>query len=360
MVFQDGALYPHLTVAENIGFPARMEPPGAKPAAQRVTEAAALTGVSELLRRRPDQLSGGERQRVALARALIREPVALLLDEPLSNVDAAARGELRVAIATLTRRLRLGTLCVTHDQAGALGMADRVAVMRSGRVAQVGTPGEIYSNPNRLFVAAFIGSPRTSLLQGAIYAERGVASLLDLGDQALRVPWEQPKALVMADLHNSRVVVGLRPDALRVVPPETPGALRGRVAQVDSLGPELLVWLDIGGIPPALGTSELDFPEPVAAQVTASHAVGDGLRHALSRLVPRAPQAAPAPTQRTPYGFYPVYEPDDLARSGPAGMVALRLAPTQRPAIDTVLSVAVDLDRLFLFDGTGARLRLPR
>jgi len=182
MVFQDFALYPHLTVAENIAFPLRTEAsPDDTTVSARVGEVARLVGVEDLLRRKPAQLSGGQRQRVAMARAIVRRPVAFLLDEPLSNVDAALRAELRTEIVNVTRALRVGTLYVTHDQTEAMTMADRIAVMRQGRIEQVGTPSEIYADPHRLFVAAFVGTPRTSLLQAAVYRRPGTEAVLDLG-----------------------------------------------------------------------------------------------------------------------------------------------------------------------------------
>ncbi|TML20739.1 MAG: ABC transporter ATP-binding protein, partial [Actinobacteria bacterium] len=240
MVFQDSALYPHLSVAENIAFPLRTEAsPDDTTVTARVGEVARLVGVEDLLRRKPAQLSGGQRQRVAMARAIVRRPVAFLLDEPLSNVDAAPRAELRTQIVNVTRALRVGTLYVTHDQTEAMTMADRIAVMRQGRIEQVGTPSEIYADPHRLFVAAFVGTPRTSLLQAAVYAQGGTEAVLDLGEQALKVPWSDPRAQALAAHHTARITVGMRPDALRIVDTPADGmTLHGKVTHLEHLGNE--------------------------------------------------------------------------------------------------------------------------
>ena len=367
MVFQEFALYPHLTVAENIAFPLRTEPsPDDAAVNARMLEAARLVGVGDVLRRRPSQLSGGQRQRVAMARAIVRHPKAFLLDEPLSNVDAAVRAELRGEIVRLTKTLGVGTLYVTHDQTEAMTMADRIAVMRRGRIEQLGTPSEIYSDPKRLFVAAFVGTPRTSLLQAAVYRRPGTEAVLDLGQQAISLPWSDPRAAVLAAHHTARITVGLRPEALRIVDAGTADALHGEVVHVEHLGNEVIVLVDIGGVPTATGVSQLELPdtpgaltEAVAEEAPGHHGV-DALRETLARLVPH-PHATPPPaTARTPYGFYPVYEPDSQQRP-PAlgGTVAVRVAlPAPVPRLGDTITVAVEVDRVFLFDHAGERIRL--
>ncbi len=359
MVFQDGALYPHLSVRDNIGFPLRMQADTTQTQQVRIDRVARLTGVDHLLRQRPGQLSGGEQQRVALARALVRTPRAMLLDEPLSQVDAPARVQLRSVIVELTRRLALASLYVTHDQAAARADADRMVVLRRGRVEQTGPPAQLYDDPATLFVAAFLGTPATSLLQGAVYAEAGVATVVDLGDQAIRLPWDTPLARGLARHHGARVVVAVRADAATVTAPTTTGALTGRVTAVQEVGADVHAWLDIGGIPPALSPSELELVEVPARRPTATvQRAGDSLRHAIGRLVPRAPRA-PAPTARTSYGFYPVY---DSATAQPAvnmgGTLAVRIpARAAPPSPGESLAVLVAPERIHLFDHRGARLR---
>jgi multiple sugar transport system ATP-binding protein len=324
-------------------------------------------GIDGLLRRRPSHLSGGQRQRVAMARAIVRRPKAFLLDEPLSNVDAAVRAELRGEIVRLTKALGVGTLYVTHDQTEAMTMADRIAVLRRGRIEQVGSPNEIYSDPQRLFVAAFVGTPRTSLLQAAVYRRPGTEAILDLGEQALSLPWSDPRAPALAAHHTARVTVGLRSEALRIVDSGTDAmTLQGTVVHVEHLGNEAIVLVDVGGVPTAVGVSQLELPgtpgaltDAVAEETPGHHRV-EALRETLARLVPH-PHAAPPPaTARTPYGFYPVYQPDDQPRP-PAlgGTVAVRVTlPAPVPRLRDTLVLAVDVDRVFLFDHAGDRIRL--
>jgi multiple sugar transport system ATP-binding protein len=366
MVFQDFALYPHLTAAQNIAFPLHTEHADDATIAAAVAEVARLVGVEELLHRKPAQLSGGQRQRVAMARAIVRRPVAFLLDEPLSNVDAAVRAELRAEISRITAALRVGTLYVTHDQTEAMTMAHRIAVVRRGRIEQIGTPSEVYGDPQRLFVAAFVGTPRTSLLQAAVYGRPGDAAVLDLGEQSIEVPWSDRRAPALAGLQSSRVTVGIRPDALSLVPAGTPGALRGRVSHVEHLGNESIVVVDVGGVPTARAVSHLELPETpglltgaVAEEPVHAHGA-EGLRNTLARLVPHQHVDPPPATARTRYGFYPVYERDEDTPAPLGGTVSVRITmPTPPPRVGEALSVRVDLGQVFLFDHRGDRIRLP-
>src|SRR3954451_5707679 len=164
MVFQSYALYPHMTVERNMGFALKMQGLPSAQIAERVHEVAGLLGVSDLLHRRPRQLSGGQRQRVALGRAIVRKAQAFLMDEPLSNLDAKLRVQMRGEIQSLQRRLGITTVYVTHDQVEAMTMGDRVAVLKDGILQQVGTPRDMYDRPNNVFVAGFIGSPAMNLL----------------------------------------------------------------------------------------------------------------------------------------------------------------------------------------------------
>ncbi|MEN3306435.1 MAG: multiple sugar transport system ATP-binding protein [Micromonosporaceae bacterium] len=364
MVFQDYALYPHLTVADNIAFPLRTEISDESVIAARVADTARLVGVEEQLRRRPEQLSGGQRQRVAMARAIVRRPAAFLLDEPLSNVDAAVRAGLRSEIVSLAHRLGVSALYVTHDQTEAMTMADRIAVMRQGRFEQIGPPAEVYGDPDRLFVAAFVGTPRTSLLQAALYA-RGTAAVVDFGDQVLRIPFDDPRAKSLARHHTERVTVGIRPDALSLVGDDTEDALHGTVCHLEHLGNEVLALIDIGGVPTAATQSQLELPDApgalaeAIAHEPAHHSGTEALRQTLSRLMPHAHPAAQPATARTRYGFYPVYDPQTPAAPQAGGTLALRIPqPGPVPRLGTRLAVRVNLDMMFLFDHGGDRIRL--
>jgi multiple sugar transport system ATP-binding protein len=366
MVFQDFALYPHLTAGQNIAFPLHTEHVDDATIGAQVAEVARLVGVEDLLHRKPGQLSGGQRQRVAMARAIVRHPTAFLLDEPLSNVDAAVRAELRSQISTITRTLHVGTLYVTHDQTEAMTMADRIAVMRRGRIEQIGAPSQVYGDPQRLFVAAFLGVPRTSLLQAAVYARTDEETVLDLGEQVISVPWSDPRAAALAAYHTARVTVGMRPDALTTVPPATPGALHGRVSSVEHLGNETIAVVDIGGVPTSAALSQLELPdtpgllaETVERDPAQSHGV-DALRGTLSRLVPHPHPEPPPATARTRYGFYPVYERGEGVPAPLGGTVSVRFPlPARPPRPGDQLALAVDLSQVFLFDHQGDRIRLP-
>ena len=233
MVFQDQPLYPHLDVAENLAFGLRARRRPAAEVARRVAEVAALMGVGDLLRRAPATLSGGQRRRVALGRALARSPAILLLDEPLSGLDGPLRDELRGALAEAHRRTGATTLHVTHDQAEALALGDRVALLDAGRVAQVGTPAEVYRRPATRSVAAFFGSPPMNFLAGEMLADR-VLHVEGMGRFDLGMgPAPRP----------GPVEVGLRPEHLAVDPS---GPIRGVVARLEPVGHEVRAWVDVG------------------------------------------------------------------------------------------------------------------
>jgi inositol-phosphate transport system ATP-binding protein len=225
IVFQSYALYPHMSVAENIGFPLRFKGIKGEDAAARIKAAASLVQVSELLERRPAQLSGGQQQRVALARALIKEPGLLLLDEPLSNLDATLRLAMRSEIRRLQRRLGVTTLLVTHDQIEATTMADRIVVMNKGRIEQVGTADDLYRRPSSLFVASFVGAPPINLIEG-----RGEGGVLHAGEATVSVHG----ALA------SRTVLGIRPEHIHIARDGLPAT----VASVEPMGRETLVLLE--------------------------------------------------------------------------------------------------------------------
>lgn len=363
MVFQDYALYPHLTVAENIGFPLTTGSGSTTGVTARVAEVAEHFGITGLLRRKPGQLSGGQRQRVAMARAMVGDSRAFLLDEPLSNVDAGLRAELRAEVAALARRLAMTTLYVTHDQVEAMTMADRVAVLRRGVLQQIGPPDEVYRDPRTLFVAAFLGTPRANLLQAAIYAtDDGV--LFDLGSQLIEVPPDDPRVPPLRERHTDRVTLALRPDALTpTVAPETSSTpvLRGVVRLVENLGHEALVHVTTGTVPTPATQARLEHPdishhlsELLADDLPAGHP----LRDRLARMIPHPRPAQPPATARTEYGFYPVYDPELGDEPPVGGELVVRVPAPVLPRTGESIVLAVDLDQLMLFDGSGDRIRL--
>jgi multiple sugar transport system ATP-binding protein len=237
MVFQGYALYPHMKVREILAFPLKMRGAGRTERERKVEEAAAMLGLSRLLDRRPGELSGGERQRVAMGRAIVRSPRVFLFDEPLSNLDAALRAELRVELAALVRRLGTTSIYVTHDQVEAMTMGDRIAVMQSGLLQQVAKPRALYESPDNVFVASFLGTPPINLIEAEARDGRLVSSGL-----SLPMP---PGASLPA-----RVTVGVRPERLGLVRGEGESAgstFPAEVIAIEPLGAETHVYLDAAG-----------------------------------------------------------------------------------------------------------------
>src|SRR5690242_18051008 len=228
MVFQNYALYPHMTVAENIGFALRMRKVPKAEARKRIAETARIIGLVDHLDRKPGQLSGGQRQRVAMGRAIVREPQVFLMDEPLSNLDAKLRVQMRAEISRIQRQLNVTTVYVTHDQVEAMTMGDRVAVLRRGVLQQFEPPQRLYEKPGNLFVASFIGSPAMNVLE-AVVEKNGDGLLLRVGAATLPVPRE---ADGLGDYVGKRVALGLRPEALDEAGTGD-GRLRGVVRTVE-------------------------------------------------------------------------------------------------------------------------------
>jgi multiple sugar transport system ATP-binding protein len=244
MVFQNYALYPHMTVAENIGFALKLRKTPKDQLKAKVNEAADILGLTEWLDRKPGQLSGGQRQRVAMGRAIVREPSVFLMDEPLSNLDAKLRVQMRAEVARIQRRIGVSTIYVTHDQVEAMTMGDRVTVMRSGVLQQVDTPQHLYDNPDNIFVAAFIGSPAQNLYDAVV--GEGVRSV-KLGSQEIDLPEAVLlKRPALRSYAGKDVVVGMRPEHLRAAIPDITGPkLVGDVDLVEALGSELVVHFTI-------------------------------------------------------------------------------------------------------------------
>ncbi|NJC21276.1 multiple sugar transport system ATP-binding protein [Arthrobacter pigmenti] len=230
MVFQNYALYPHMSVADNMGFALKIAGISKEERAQRVREAAKLLDLEPYLDRKPKALSGGQRQRVAMGRAIVRNPQVFLMDEPLSNLDAKLRVQTRTQIASLTRRLGVTTVYVTHDQVEAMTMGDRVAVLKDGILQQVDTPRNLYERPQNVFVAGFIGSPAMNILELPT-ADGGVK----FGDITYPVPGE-----VLSAAHGGTVSLGVRPEDLEIAP--TGEGLRVEVDVVEELGADAYLY----------------------------------------------------------------------------------------------------------------------
>jgi|1186.fasta_scaffold21236_2 multiple sugar transport system ATP-binding protein len=251
MVFQNYALYPHMTVAENIGFALRMRKVPKADARARIAETARIIGLVDHLDRKPRQLSGGQRQRVAMGRAIVREPQVFLMDEPLSNLDAKLRVQMRAEISRIQRQLNVTTVYVTHDQIEAMTMGDRVAVMRRGLLQQFDAPQRLYEDPGNLFVASFIGSPAMNIVEATL-AQNGDGLVCRIGSAGLPLPRELLTTRpALAGYVGRSVAVGIRPEAL-----DEPGrrngdrgSLRGVVRGIEALGPEVLAHVEVEAKP---------------------------------------------------------------------------------------------------------------
>jgi multiple sugar transport system ATP-binding protein len=311
MVFQNYALYPHMSVFGNMDLGLRLRHMPKAERKIRIGETAALLGIDDLLHRRPSQLSGGQRQRVAMGRALVREPKVFLLDEPLSNLDAKLRVQMRVEISRIHQRVRTTTVYVTHDQTEAMTMGDRVAVMRAGRIEQIDAPQALYQHPVNVFVASFIGSPSMNLWLGGLEPTDGSANVA-VGSQRIRLPAEALAANpALRSRLGSRLIVGIRPEDLNdaaLQPSDNKIVLDAVVAVAEPMGAEVIVHFEID-----------------------------------------------ADTVKEPSGRR---RPDGEPKSDNGVMFTARLDPETRAADGTTLKLAVDTKRLYFFDpDTGAAIR---
>jgi multiple sugar transport system ATP-binding protein len=324
MVFQNYALYPHMTVEQNIGFALKLAKLPRDEIRRRVHDAAKTLELEQWLSRKPAQLSGGQRQRVAMGRAIVRDPAVFLMDEPLSNLDAKLRVQMRAEIARLQRELGTTTIYVTHDQVEAMTMGDRVAVMREGLLQQVDDPERLYDEPANLFVAAFIGSPSMNLLEGTFQLDGdGSGPRVSLGEHWLIVP---PVVLdarpALRDYDGRGVIVGLRPEHLY------DAAMVG-----DRLGPE-----------PSTLRAEVELREALGAELVMH--LRTEARQAVTEEVKNAADADEAVVERLA----------QHAERGTALLVA-RFDSRSRARIGDTVEVAVDTERLHLFDPeTGTRI----
>ena len=308
MVFQNYALYPHLSVAQNIAFALENRKMPKAERERRVGEAASILGLAPVLGRRPRQLSGGQRQRVAMGRAIVREPAIFLMDEPLSNLDAKLRVQMRTEVLRVHRRIGAATLYVTHDQTEAMTMGDRVAVLRGGVLQQAGAPRHLYDQPANVFVATFMGSPSMNLYQAGLEVSGEAADLI-LGGQRLSLPQAVLKrASGLAAYHGRTVIAGIRPESLADpatggrpggTAPEPGARLTVDVQLVEVLGSEQLVHFRLDA-PRVREESELRGQLSPADQAPAAQSQGDivaeTVASGVARIDPRATIRPHAPT----------------------------------------------------------------
>ncbi|MEV5410435.1 ATP-binding cassette domain-containing protein [Thermopolyspora sp. NPDC052614] len=344
MVFQNGALYPHRTVRGNISFPleiAKADPGYVK---ERVVELSRALHIDEMLDRRPGTLSGGQRQRVAMGRAIVRQPSLFLMDEPLSNLDAGMRTELRMEISSLVRALGVTTVYVTHDQVEALALADRIAILNRGVLQDVGTPGQIYNDPATAFVASFLSSQQLNLLEAVVRTPQNQYILLDFGLHQIIMPWTDPRAYAVSRHVGNSIIVGIRPDGLAPLPPgvDQGPCLAGRVRTLEYHGHEWLAYLE-AGLP------AVPVPEPPDRR---RH--GDGAANGGSR--------AKALVRRLLSGTHEEPDPPPVNASGSHRRADLIVRLGSRPVwrAGEHARVSVDLAKMLLFTPDGARIDPPR
>jgi multiple sugar transport system ATP-binding protein len=281
MVFQNYALYPHMTVFDNIGFALKLARVPKPELDSRVRKAAAILELEPYLDRKPAQLSGGQRQRVAMGRAIVRQPAAFLMDEPLSNLDAKLRVQMRAEIARLQRDLAVTTIYVTHDQVEAMTMGDRVAVLKDGYLQQVGAPQHLYDEPANVFVAAFIGSPSMNLYEGVVTLNG--EKTVQIGPQRVGLaPESLERHPALQKYNGQRIVVGVRPEDFEDAavatgaPPDR--RLRAKVRLVEALGSELMVHFELDDTK-RVNSGDPDAPEEL---------LGAGVANAVARFSPRS------------------------------------------------------------------------
>jgi len=250
MVFQNYALYPHMSVFDNMAFGLKLRRTPKDEIKRRVHEAARILEIEHLLDRKPKALSGGQQQRVALGRAIVREPKVFLMDEPLSNLDAKLRGQMRVELTKLHQRLKTTIIFVTHDQVEAMTMGTRIVCMKLGFIQQVDVPQAMYENPVNMYVAGFIGTPQMNFIDGTI-AEDGKDAYLQIGNSKIKMPESRAKKIVGQGYDGKEVVIGLRPEHLNdeqmYIDSMPDAVVDANVEVVELLGPEALVYCTIEG-----------------------------------------------------------------------------------------------------------------
>ena len=282
MVFQSYALYPHLTVYDNIAFGLKLRKEKKSEIEKRVHEAAGILGLEPFLKRKPRALSGGQRQRVAMGRAIVRRPQAFLMDEPLSNLDAKLRVQTRAEIARLQNDLGTTTIYVTHDQVEAMTMGDRVAVMRKGELQQVATPQDLYDRPVNLFVGGFIGSPAMNMLEATLVKSNGGLAV-EAGGQRLSIDQELISAQPALKFYQGKkVVLGIRPEDLEdaAIAKDVPAdrRLKGKVELIEALGSEIMAHFTIDA-PPALTEDVRELAQDVGDERAVKEAAEGSKEH---------------------------------------------------------------------------------
>ncbi|MFH8757506.1 ABC transporter ATP-binding protein [Streptomyces atroolivaceus] len=348
MIFQSFALYPNMTTAQNIGFPLAVRKKDPDQASAHVQSVAQTLGIDHLLNQIPGRLSGGERQRVAMGRAVVRRPSVFLMDEPLSSLDARLRARLRTEMLAVTRSTGATTIYVTHDQAEAMALGDRVAVMRDGVLQQVDTPRTLYALPANAFVASFVGTPRINLLHGTVYAPVDGVMALNLGAQKITLSYPLTHDHQMLRVVQGQpLLIGLRPEAIRIADKThataSERAMTGVVEHTEFQGHEALLHLSLGG-------QQADVPAPLSDHIPhhqARTSAADVLRQLRRRISvfgrhPALPGATEPPAQSP-------------TRKG-IGELVIRDEPGARHRRGKHIPLLIDVRNLLVFNARGERI----
>ena len=246
MVFQNYALYPHMTVRQNLEYPLKLRKTPKEEMDKKVNEAAEILGITEYLNRKPRALSGGQRQRVAIGRAIVREPKVLLMDEPLSNLDAKLRNQMRAEIIKLRERINTTFVYVTHDQTEAMTLGDRIVIMKDGEVQQIGTPQKVFNDPVNTFVATFIGTPQMNMFRGSLLADGNGGYKVRVGEAEMPLSEEKCRNLSSRNVASQDVIVGVRPEHISL--DSTPGAsVSGKVDVSEMMGSSVHLHINVDG-----------------------------------------------------------------------------------------------------------------
>lgn len=263
MVFQNYALYPHMTVYENMAFALKLRKASKEEIHHKVQEAAEILGITELLQRKPKALSGGQRQRVAIGRAIVREPQVFLMDEPLSNLDAKLRNQMRAELIKLRQRIDTTFIYVTHDQTEAMTLGDRIVIMKDGLIQQIGTPQQVYGSPANQFVAGFIGTPQMNLFPAQL-SVCGNQYVIEAYGARFALPSERQKALELKKRMPQPVVLGVRPEHISIVSASAPNAIKARIDVSELMGSEIYLHVDVEGKGAVIRVQTTDLDEGYA------------------------------------------------------------------------------------------------
>ena len=304
MVFQNYALYPHMSVYENIAFGLRLRRMPNDEIHQKVTEAAEILGITELLGRKPKQLSGGQRQRVAIGRAIVRVPKVFLMDEPLSNLDAKLRNQMRAEIILLRQKIRTTFIYVTHDQTEAMTLGDRIVIMKDGYVMQVGTPQELFNHPANLFVAGFIGMPQMNFFDATLKRSGGGYSAF-IGNAEIMIPAYISDALDRRGNVPGDIILGVRPENLTIVEDGTKNSISADVKVTEMMGSEIHIHADAAGKKMIIKVQIADMTDEEQTALLGRKSISLAVRDRTVNLFDRADgrnlaveNAAPVPEQK--------------------------------------------------------------